>query len=195
MKDVTENWTAIPALPYALQIVNRLTGRVFVGPELYRQPEYIRKYIIFTADAAMVRNDLQQHNQFLRPWVTPFLFSLKRVKRHLRDAKNWIDPIIAELLSKISEKTKTVAAGSRGAWISWLLKYLPDHEKTSKRLGLIQRRVGPILDCLRHKSNLLIRAEQVSFASLHTITSATTNVVRLTNIFRRAVTDFRGRLF
>ncbi|CAG8978202.1 hypothetical protein HYALB_00011437 [Hymenoscyphus albidus] len=132
-------------------------GQDFVGPQLCRQPEYLRTSTMFTADAAMVRNDLQQYNQILRPWVSPFLSSLKRVQVHLQDAKSWMDPAIRDILSITGEKPKIVAAGSRGAWISWLLKYLPDHEKTSTKLGLLQM--------------------QVSFASLHTTTSATTNAL------------------
>jgi len=112
---------------------------------------------MFTADAAMVRNDLQQYNQILWPWVAPFLSSLKRLQTHLKDAKGWMDPVIGDIMSGTDEKTKTVAAGSRGAWISWLMKYLPEHEKTSTKLGLMQM--------------------QVSFASLHTTTSATTNAL------------------
>jgi hypothetical protein len=151
MKDVKESWTAVPAQPYALQIVSRLSGRIFVGPELCRQPEYLRTSTMFTADAAMVRNDLQQYNQILRPWVAPFLSSLKRVQIHLQDAKSWMDPVIRDILSVTSEKPKIVAAGSRGAWISWLLKYLPDHEKTSTKLGLMQMQVSSALNFPRYE--------------------------------------------
>ncbi|KAI1104958.1 cytochrome P450 [Jackrogersella minutella] len=157
LKDVKDDWKAVPAQPTALQVVSRLAGRVFVGPELCRQPEYLRTSTVFTADAAMVRNELQQYSQILRPWAAPFLASLKRVQVHLRDARGWMDPVIAEILSRGGEKPKVVPAGNKGAWISWLLKYLPDHEKTAKKLGLIQM--------------------QVSFASLHTTTSATTNAL------------------
>ncbi|KAI0401619.1 cytochrome P450 [Xylaria palmicola] len=157
MKDVGKEWKTVPAQPSALQIVSRLSGRVFVGPELCRQPEYLGISSMFTSDAAKVRNDLQQYNQILRPWVTPFLDSLSKVRQHLRDAKKWMDPIVDELLPKNGEKAKVVSAGSRGAWISWLLKYLPDHLKTAKKLGLMQM--------------------QVSFASLHTTTGASTNAL------------------
>ncbi|CAG8953717.1 hypothetical protein HYFRA_00006606 [Hymenoscyphus fraxineus] len=174
MKDVKESWIAIPAQPYALQIVSRLSGRIFVGSELCRQPEYLRTSTMFTADAAMVRNDLQQYNQILRPWVSPFLSSLKRVQVHLQDAKSWMDPVIRDILSNTGEKPKTVAAGSRGAWISWLLKYLPDHEKTSTKLGLLQM--------------------QVSFASLHTTTSATTNALLDLATFPEYVDELREEI-
>ncbi|TGJ83751.1 hypothetical protein E0Z10_g5013 [Xylaria hypoxylon] len=157
LKNVKEGeWSAVLAQGAALQIVSRMSGRVFVGPELCRQPGYLRTSTMFTADAAKVRNDLQQYNQLLRPFAVPFLNSLKSLRGHLQDAKKWMDPITNELLPKKGERAKIVPAGSRGAWISWLLKYLPDHEKTSTKLGLLQM--------------------QVSFASLHTTTGATTNV-------------------
>ena len=160
LKDVGDDWTPMKAQSFALQIVSRVSGRVFVGPELCRTPEYLRTTTMFTADSAKVRNDLQQYNQMIRPFVPYFLDSIKKVKEHLNDAKSWMEPVIADIFSSNNsdeEKAKVVAAGSRGAWISWLLKYLPAHEKTASKLGLIQM--------------------QVSFASLHTTTGGTTNAL------------------
>jgi hypothetical protein len=81
-----------------------------------------------------------------------------------------MEPYVAEILSE-NEKNPSAAvveAGSRGTWISWLLKYLPPELQTAERIGIDQMLVSSIFQTVVafvYFANCL----QVGFASIHTV--------------------------
>lgn len=133
------DWKAVPIYQAALQLVAHMSGRVFVGLPLSREKGWVDSSINYALDCGRSRNESQRWNPILRPWVQPYLPAVRRIKQHLRDAKQWMSPLVAELISQDDkEKSSVVEAGSRGAWISWLLKYLPADLKTAERIGMDQ---------------------------------------------------------
>src|SRR3569833_376155 len=49
-----------------------------------------------------------------------------------------MEPLVHEIMSQHNEKDGPVKIGSRGTFISWLLKYLPEEYKTPERIGTDQ---------------------------------------------------------
>ena len=146
--DSTE-WKTTVLFPKALQLVSLLSGRIFVGLPLSRQSEWIQSSINYTMGAIQVRREVQAWNPILRPIVAPFLPSVKRINRLLKQSKTWMDPFVKEIIAQNDrEKTAVVSVGSRGTWISWLLKYLPTNLQTAERIGIDQL----LVRCLSPKS-------------------------------------------
>ena len=140
--DSTE-WTTVPLYAKVYQLVSLLSGRIFVGLPLSRQQEWIQSSISYTMTLVQVGREAQALNPIIKPLLVPFLPSVRHTKKLLRDAKLWMDPFVKEIVSQNDkENSAVIQAGSRGTWISWLLKYLPADLRTAERIGIDQMLVG-----------------------------------------------------
>lgn len=152
-------WHAIPLLSVLLRMVALLSGRVFVGSPLHRNEEWVDASINYTVALASVARESRTWNPLLVPFVAPFLPSVKKTRRYLYKAKEWMKPLVSEIVNAEKEAPgRPAKVGQRGTFISWLLNYLPAHRKTASRIGKDQM--------------------ALSFAAIHT-TSSTGTMVRV----------------
>jgi len=154
------DWTAIHLYTKLLRIVAYLSGRVFVGLPLSREDEWLTLSISYTSDVSAVRREGSKWHYLLRPLVAPFLKSVRQTRTDLQKARKWMEPLVAEVLRKHGLQKRGNAnakAGSRGTFVSWLLQYLPAHERTAERIGMDQM--------------------LLSFASIHTTTMTSSMVL------------------
>ncbi|KAK5626225.1 hypothetical protein RRF57_001940 [Xylaria bambusicola] len=132
-------WMPIPAYLKMLRLVALVSGRIFVGLPLCREETWINASISYTTDVAAVMHASQKWNSVLRPIVAPFLPEVRKAQADLKHARKCVAPLVDEIMQQyIPEKQEKVKAGSRGAFISWMLKYQPDDQKTAKRVGINQ---------------------------------------------------------
>ncbi|KAL9616953.1 MAG: hypothetical protein Q9160_008223 [Pyrenula sp. 1 TL-2023] len=79
-----------------LSMVARVTARVFVGPELSRNPDWLRLSVTYTVDAFMASKELGRYSLPVR-WVAQwFNTRAKRVRASMREAYQVLNPIIVE---------------------------------------------------------------------------------------------------
>lgn len=67
--------------------------------------------------------------------AAPFLGSVWRARGYMTKAQTWMRPLVAEILAAEKAMDGPSKAGITGCFISWLLKYIPDTDKTSTRAG------------------------------------------------------------
>ncbi|KAL1988856.1 hypothetical protein VTN96DRAFT_7740 [Rasamsonia emersonii] len=134
-----KEWTPIPVHAKMLRFVATLSGRIFVGLPLSREEEWIQASINYTRDCMAVAYASQKWNALIRPLVVPFLPEVRKAQRDLKFARDKMAPIVADVLKRHnSEKSEPIKAGSRGAFVSWLLNHMPEKQKNAERVGINQ---------------------------------------------------------
>ncbi|KAG7414297.1 Cytochrome P450 monooygenase 3 [Fusarium oxysporum f. sp. rapae] len=158
----TSNWTSVPLYELMLRTVALLSGRAFVGLPLCRDQAWLQASIGYTVDCVSIRDQLYTWSHILRPFIGPFLPSVRSVRRHLRFAAEILAPLISQALQEDGKQLQIDAlpmdqTEGRGTFISWLLRHLPEELRTPEQVGLDQM--------------------LVSLAAIHTTTMALTKVI------------------
>ena len=138
-----------------LRIVARISARVFVGPDLCRNDEWLNTSIHYTENVFMTVIALRMLPSFLHPIVVRFLPSWYRVHHNLRVAKKLIIPIVEKRL--IDQ-----AAGN------------PDYVKPNDTLQWMMDSAGPD-DGKPYK--LAHRQLLLSLGSIHTTTMSASHAL------------------
>lgn len=74
-----------------------MTGRVFVGPELNRNEEWLHISSNFMMDIYIAGNALYKYSHFMRPFAARFLVpEIRKVWRHQATAKRLLVPIMEQ---------------------------------------------------------------------------------------------------
>ena len=137
-----ENWATVPIYFKLLRIIAMVTGRIFVGHPLNRDEKWLNASINFTGDVIAVFRENGQWNPMLRPFIGRFLPSVKKVQDDLKSAGEWMAPLVADILSGNEESLKQIEVGSRGTFMSWAMKYIPERKKTAREMGISQMLVS-----------------------------------------------------
>lgn len=87
-------WTPISIHVLMVKTVARVFARIFVGPELCRDAEWIETSIRFARNLGMTRNLLRLLPSFLRPFAAPLMPSYWRIYSDLAVAKRLLGPVI-----------------------------------------------------------------------------------------------------
>ncbi|ORY00362.1 ent-kaurene oxidase [Clohesyomyces aquaticus] len=98
MKDempTCEEWTTVPIYTTLVKIVAKVSGRVFVGPELCHTEEYQESAISYTMEIINVLNAIKGMRPILRPFLAPRLPEVKNLKDREKKAKAFLEPIAA----------------------------------------------------------------------------------------------------
>ncbi|KAK1997994.1 cytochrome P450 [Colletotrichum falcatum] len=150
-----QDWKAFNAYHVALRLVALMSGRVFVGLPLSRNEEWIKASITFTTDVGKCRMAALEWNPWIRPWVLPFLPEVRHMRRALQKANEWMAPLVDEVIRNESAlEEKPAKPGAPGAFVSWMMKHMSPHNKTSENMGTNQM--------------------MLSFAAIHTTSSTAT---------------------
>ncbi|KAJ6460006.1 cytochrome P450 [Mycena sanguinolenta] len=123
-------WKTIPVMASITDIVARISGRLFVGLPLCREPEYIEFTIKHTYHVVIARRLIGYVPKFLRPILGPLISSRKR---HMRQATKLLGALVAERIRMFEE--------SGGDWpdkpndlVSWLLDVAQPHQRTTSEV-------------------------------------------------------------
>ncbi|KAM0289470.1 hypothetical protein ACHAO9_006123 [Fusarium lateritium] len=160
----SSDWTTVPLYEMMVRAVALLSSRSFIGLPLSREEAWLQASIGYTVDCVSIRDQLHAWNPILQPIIGPFLPSVRSVRKYLRLASDWMTPLIKQTLEQEkyhltlrSDKSESSSSETRGTFISWLLRHLPEGLKTPERVGVDQM--------------------LVSFAAIHTTTAALTKVI------------------
>lgn len=91
-----EEWTSVPVYKTIVDIVAKVTGRVFVGPELSKHPVYLDSAINYTVDLMTAVDAIKKVRPFLRPLLAPRLPQVRRLREKEKQATEYLRPIIQE---------------------------------------------------------------------------------------------------
>ncbi|KAK2760595.1 cytochrome p450 monooxygenase [Colletotrichum kahawae] len=141
-----------------LRMVGLMSGRVFVGLPLSRDEEWLAASINFTVDVAKSRVAMLRLHPLIRPLFLGFLPEVQHMLKEQKRAQEWMKPLVADFVqNELNLEEKPAKPGSRGAFISWMMKYLPQERRTAEAVG----------------NNQML----LSFAAIHTTSSTTTFAV------------------
>lgn len=93
-----DDWTEVCINDRLVDVITRVSGRVFVGPDLCRDQEYLEcgsKYTVYLMDAVKA---IKKIRPWLRPFVVPRLQEIKRLREMETRAARQLQPMVRERL-------------------------------------------------------------------------------------------------
>lgn len=142
-------WTEIDIHHILLRVVAMVSGRVFIGPELCRNEQYIDVAIDYTLNVMTALRAVQD----LRPWMRPFLAdrlpAVRKLHQTIKNANALLEPVVRK-------RREEAGSQKRDDMLQWLMDgqhKFPD--ENSQNLAKIQ------LD--------------ITFAAIHTTTLTAAN--------------------
>lgn len=149
---IGDYWVEVNINQKLLRIVAMVSGRVFIGPELCREEEYIDASINYTVDVMTAVRDIGSLNWF-RHLRAPYLPSVKRIDQWIAQALGFLKPVVAARMKAAEEDPKYEKPDDM---LQWLLDgSLRDGKTDVERIAKLQ--LG------------------ITFAAIHTTTLTTTN--------------------
>ena len=88
------DWTALNIYFKLVNMVAKISGRLFVGPELCRNEDYLRLAIEYTMQLINAQLDIKKLRPIFRPWTAPRLESVRKLHQAEKDAHAFLAPII-----------------------------------------------------------------------------------------------------
>lgn len=101
----------VPMYSTILELVTTSTARMFVGPDLCRDPELPSTVSGYAVDVGAVTGDLQKHYRFLHPIIAPRLESYKQLQ--------WRFDKICMILIPIFEQRRNMDSKAHADMIQW----------------------------------------------------------------------------
>lgn len=149
-----QSWTAVPIYMKLVNMVAKITGRIFVGPDLCRNKDYLDAAINYTLDLIEAQQAVKQVRPILRPFLAPRLPEILRLRQREKAAAEYLQPIV---------QARRDAEANDPNWqkpddmLSWFMNRRDDYgvDSTAK---LAKLQLGII------------------FAAIHTTTMTTTNM-------------------
>lgn len=89
-----EDWTPVYIYMKLVRIVAKVSGRVFVGPDLCKDEQYLDSGINYTMELIGAQRKIKEINPWLRPFLAPRLPEVKSLRKREQMAKDFLAPII-----------------------------------------------------------------------------------------------------
>ncbi|KAK8015187.1 ent-kaurene oxidase [Apiospora arundinis] len=152
--DCKDKWVPVNMFNYLSLIVARVTGRVFVGPELCRDPAWIKVSLEYDVNVGTAVVMLRMFPPFLHPIIARLLPSWWRAHRDIKTAHQIIGPAVRERRDKEAND----------------IDYQKPHD-------LLQWMMDEAQGWETDPDSLALRQLVVNLAALHTTSMATTHAV------------------
>jgi hypothetical protein len=91
-----EDWTEVTIYKAMVDIIAQVSGRVFVGPELCKDPTYLECSINYTMDLVNSVTAIKALRPWLRPFLAPRLPEIQQLRKRERTAAEYLKPIIKQ---------------------------------------------------------------------------------------------------
>ena len=88
------DWTAVPIYMKLVTMVAKISGRIFVGPDLCRKEDYVDCAVNYTLDVISVLHEVKKINPWLRPVLAPRLSILKQLQKREQMAQDVLFPVV-----------------------------------------------------------------------------------------------------
>ncbi|KAG6040948.1 hypothetical protein E4U41_006539 [Claviceps citrina] len=123
LKDVytnNEDWHEIVAKEANLQLMARVTSRVFLGIEMCRSPEWLRITTTYAVVAFKAVEELRLWPAWLRPLVHWFMPHCTAARALVRDARNLIHPLLEKRRAEKADAARRGEKFEGNDAIEWL---------------------------------------------------------------------------
>ncbi|KAH6693552.1 ent-kaurene oxidase [Plectosphaerella plurivora] len=150
----SSEWEEVDMNKKLLRIVGIISGRIFVGPELCHDDRYLDVAINYTIDVMIAVYVVGMVPPWMRPWVAPRLPMVKKLERRIREADEFLRPVVKERRAAMSDPNYEVPDDM----LQWIINSQKDL-KMSDDKEIAQLQLG------------------VSMAAIHTTTLTTLNAL------------------
>jgi hypothetical protein len=89
-----DDWTPVPIYMKVVTMVAKISGRIFVGPELCRNKDYVDCAVNYTIDVINLLHEVKNINPWLRPILAPRLAARKRLQKREQMARDVLFPVV-----------------------------------------------------------------------------------------------------
>ncbi|UQC79553.1 cytochrome P450 [Colletotrichum lupini] len=148
------DWNEVKIMDKMMRVIAMASGRVFIGPELCRNEEYLDAAINYTLDLMKAVRKVADIAPWLRPFLAARTSEVKQVHHRIEEADKFLRPVVTA--RKEAEKS-------------------PDYQKPDDMLQWImesQKKFGE-----KNDRELARYQLGISFAAIHTTTVTTTNAL------------------
>lgn len=151
-----EEWTPVYIYMKLANMIGKISGRVFVGPDLCRDPLYFDTAVNYTVDLIEAQRKIHVMKPWLRPFLAPRLKEIQALRKREQQLKDLLLPIVHSRLA--TEKTAGADYKRPDDMLQWMITRLVKEGKVD---------VG------------YIATTQLSliFAAIHTTTLTATNTL------------------
>jgi cytochrome P450 len=98
-----EDWTEVYIFKELVDVIAKVSGRIFVGPELCRNPEYIKLGSSYTVDLVAAVTAVKQVRPWLKPFLCPRLPEIAKLRKIEQQLREFLRPIVEERMTAKSE--------------------------------------------------------------------------------------------
>lgn len=152
------DWHIIPMRNIILQLVARISSRVFLGTELCRNEAWLRITRNYTVTGFLAGEELRMWPGFIRPLVHWFLPGCRKLRREVKEARS----VIQNTVNRRRQYEKDLLAAG---------KYLPVYNDAIEWLEKAASAKGV------HNYDLTALQLSLSLAAIHTTTDLLTQVL------------------
>ncbi|KZL76749.1 cytochrome P450 [Colletotrichum tofieldiae] len=93
---IAKEWTEVALKPKLLDLISRISARVFIGQELCNNKEWLEITKRYTIDSFVAAQTLRSWPAFTRPFVHWFLPECRKIRQEMSDARRIIQPVLDE---------------------------------------------------------------------------------------------------
>jgi cytochrome P450 len=147
-----EDWAGIHIYMSLVKVVAKVSGRVFVGPEICHNPEYLDASINYTMELAGAHEAIKPMRPWLRPFLAERLPQVQALRKRERQAQDFLSPVVEARL----EAQKNPDHKKPDDMLQWLLNRNEERKLSRTRLARLML--------------------AITFAAIHTTSLTVTNV-------------------
>ncbi|TGJ78997.1 hypothetical protein E0Z10_g9765 [Xylaria hypoxylon] len=155
MPNCKDSWVDLQIYDILLRVVARVSARIFLGPGVCRNEEWLSTSIHYTENVFVTMMTLRMFPPILHGLVAPFLPSYWRIRSNLSTAKRIISPIVRARRDGLAGHASS--SGDGPDLLQWMMEIAQPHEAHPDKLA--------------HRQLLL------SLASIHTTTIAIAHAI------------------
>lgn len=168
-----DDWTRVNFFQKLLRIIAKVSGTVFIGPELCHDEAYLEASIMYTQEVMAASNAVKQMSSWKRPFMARFLPAVKEVQIRRAQGIKFLEPIVRAR----REAEKDPSYEKPNDMLQWMM----DRQVQQGSVGNVEEIVDNQLG--------------LSFAAIHTTSITATNVYgpcrrRFETLFPNAGTGF-----
>ncbi|KAK3215156.1 hypothetical protein GRF29_19g2392484 [Pseudopithomyces chartarum] len=150
-----KDWTAVNVWSKIAAMVAKISGRLFVGPELCHDEKYLEMAVNYALQLNTAQEDIKKLRPIFKPWTAPRLESVKKLHEARKQLEEFLAPIIQSRRDAKDHDPNWIEPDDM---LSWLMKRQEEIGDTStKRAAAMQ--LG------------------LNFAAILTTTLTTTNIL------------------
>ncbi|KAL2858585.1 cytochrome P450 [Aspergillus pseudoustus] len=155
-----EDWTPVLIYQTLVRIIARVSGRIFVGPELCHDKDYLDTAINYTTELMQAVQAVKKVHPLLRPFLAWRLPEVQNLKKREDLAVRFFKPIV-----KARRDEAALAACSND----------PNYKKPD---DMLQWFINRSSDCKSQSTRHLVKMQLLMiFAGIHNTTVTTTNIL------------------